>query len=152
MPPYFFSRYDPQSIACGSSLLLIVSALLLFTVPLLSINLSDFCLLHVQCANCKLLMSLGCPPFAIGIIWSMHADSGCGYFSLKSTGFPHIPQHVCVAYIFFLFFSNAPRCAPSLSALNTFGIPKNFLYAKRHHEIVMMSFTCIIYSLCNLLL
>lgn len=49
----------------------------------------------------------------------MHGDNGCGYFNPKSTGFPHIPHTVCVAYIFFLFRSNAPRCDPSRSGLYT---------------------------------
>lgn len=116
--PSYFSLYFAQSIDCGNNLLLLISALLLLTVPLLSISLSDFCRLQVQCASCKFSMSLGCPPLANGIIWSIHGDNGCGYFNLKSTGFPHIPQILCVAYIFFLFFSNAPLWVPSLSALN----------------------------------
>lgn len=47
----------------------------------------------------------------------MHADSGCGYFSEKSTGFPQIPQTVWVAYIFFLLIRNCCWCEPLRSGL-----------------------------------
>ena len=45
----------------------------------------------------------------------MQGASGDGKRKEKSTGFPHIPQIVCVAYIFFLFFSNAVRWVPCWS-------------------------------------
>src|SRR5699024_10729554 len=47
--------------------------------------LSDFCRLHVQWANCRLLMSEGCPFLATGMIWSTVALIGCGTFNVKST-------------------------------------------------------------------
>ncbi len=47
----------------------------------------------------------------------MHADIGCGYLIVKSTGLPHIPQTDWVAYIRALFFSKAVRCSPYLSGL-----------------------------------
>ena len=78
-------------------------------------SLSDFCRLHVQWASWRLSISLGCPPLAMGMMWSIHGESGCGYFSVKSTGRPQMPHTVCVAYIFFLFLSNAMRCVPSWS-------------------------------------
>lgn len=140
MPPPYFSLYFAQSIDCGNNLLLFISALLLLTVPLLSISLSDFCRLQVQCASCKFSMSLGCPPLANGIIWSIHGDNGCGYFSLKSTGFPHIPQILCVAYIFFLFFSKAPLCVPSLSALNVVAIIIHTLLPNHAHLSLLTVF------------
>ena len=49
----------------------------------------------------------------------MQADSGCGYFKEKSTGFPQIPQTVCVAYIFFLLMRNCCWCEPFRSGLGT---------------------------------
>ena len=85
-----------------------------------SISLSLFCLLQVQWASWRLSKSDGCPPLAIGMIWSMQAESGCGYLSAKSTGFPQIPHTDCVANIFFLFRSKAPRWEPSLSGLFRF--------------------------------
>ena len=62
-------------------------------------------------------MSEGWPPFAMGMIWSMQADSGCGYFKEKSTGLPQIPQTVWVAYIFFLLIRNCCWCEPLRSGL-----------------------------------
>ncbi len=47
----------------------------------------------------------------------MQADSGCGYFKEKSTGFPQIPQTVWVAYIFFLLIRNCCWCEPLRSGL-----------------------------------
>lgn len=114
MPPY--PRYCVQSIDCGRTRLLIASRCPA-SYPLSSTSLSDFCRLHVQCASCRFDRSLGCPPFAIGMIWSMHGDSGCGYLYEKSTGFPQMPHTFCVARIFFLFFSNAPLWLPSWSSL-----------------------------------
>lgn len=86
-------------------------------IPLSASNLSDFCLLQVQCANWRLSLSDGCPPFDTGIMWSMHLDNGCGYFKVLSTGLPQIPQISWVAYIHALFFSNCFRWVPSLSGL-----------------------------------
>lgn len=94
-------------------------AFLISFLKLLLNNLSDFCLLQYQCASCRLFISLGWPPFDIGIIWSIHGDKGSGYFLEKSTGLPQIPQTVCVAYIFLLFLSKTPRWVPSLSGLGT---------------------------------
>ena len=103
-----------QSSECGSIRLDMTSAF--WSTIFFSTSLSDFCRLQVQCASCMFSMSDGCPPLDIGMMWSMHGASGLGYFSLKSTGFPQIPQTLCVWYIFFLFFSNAPRCVPYLPA------------------------------------
>lgn len=111
----FYALYFFQSCDCGSTLLLTISSPCFSIV--LFINLSLFSLLQVQCANCILSISLGCPPFAIGIIWSIQGERGWGYFIEKSTGFPHIPHVVHVANIFFLFLSKAPLCVPSLSGL-----------------------------------
>ena len=83
-----------------------------------STSLSDFWRLQHQWASCKFDMSDGCPPLAIGIMWSIQADSGCGYLSVKSTGLPHIPHTVCVAYIRFLFARNCCWWAPLRSGLS----------------------------------
>lgn len=78
-------------------------------------SLSDLERLQVQCASCRLSISLGWPPFAIGMIWSMQGDRGCGYLQEKSTGFPQMPHTVWLAYIRFFARSKARRCVPSLS-------------------------------------
>ena len=119
--PHQFALYSSHLIECGKSLLLIalVSSV---TNPRSASNLSDFCLLHVQCASCKLSLSDGWPPLLTGMIWSMHLDNGCGYFNVLSTGLPHIPHTSWVAYIHALFFSNCLRWVPSLSGLNFAGM------------------------------
>lgn len=110
----YLPLYLVQSVECGNTLLLKVGSALL---AVRSIILSDFWRLQHQCASCKLLKSLGCPPFAIGTMWSMTGDKGCGYFKDLSTGLPHIPQTSCVASILFLLRSNCRRCTPFWSAL-----------------------------------
>lgn len=118
MPPSQ-PRYAVQSVLCGRFLLLI-SPLTSVTKPLSMNSLSLFCLLQVQWASCKLLMSLGWPPFAIGIMWSIHFAIGLGYLSDMSTGLPHMPHIFWVAYIRALFFSNCPRWVPFSSGLYAF--------------------------------
>jgi len=113
--PLQLLRYAAQSQARGRTLFESVCSSCALLVGFNS--LSDFCLLQVQCASCRLSMSLGWPPFATGMMWSIHGDNGCGYLLSKSTGLPQMPQHVCVAYIFFLFRSKARRWVPSLSGL-----------------------------------
>ena len=104
---------------CGRFLLLI-SPLTSVTKPFSINNLSLFCLLHVQWASWRLFISEGWPPFAMGIIWSMHFANGCGYLSVMSTGLPHIPHTVWVAYILFLLRSNWRRWVPFSSGLLLF--------------------------------
>ena len=110
-PPY--ALYDFQSMDCGKTLL----SMLLSAMYFLLITLSDLPRLHDRCASCKFCRSDGCPPFAIGMMWSTVGLIGSGNFSEKSTGFPHIAHIVCVAYIVFLFLSNAALNVPSLSGL-----------------------------------
>lgn len=110
-PPY--ALYAFQSIDCGKTLL----SMLLSAMYFLLITLSAFPLLHDRCASCRFCKSDGCPPFDMGMMWSTVGLIGSGNFSEKSTGFPHISQIVCVAYIVFLFLSNAALNVPSLSGL-----------------------------------
>ena len=44
------------------------------------------------------------------MMWSSVGLNGWGYFSEKSTGFPHIAHTDWVAYILFRFFSSWPLC------------------------------------------
>ena len=81
-------------------------------------SLSDFCLLHCQCANCMFWISDGWPFLLIRITWSITGDRGCGYFRDLSTGRPQIAQVLLVFRIIFLFISNATRCGPLRSALS----------------------------------
>ena len=83
-------------------------------------SFTPLALLHVQWASCKLPRSDGCPPLSIGMMWSMQGLIGSGYFNVLSTGFPHIPQMLCVANIFFFADSNALLCVPSWSGLSLF--------------------------------
>lgn len=111
-----FALYVFQSKVCGRSRLLMVRA---GSASTGFIILFDFSRLQHRCANCKLLMSLGCPPRDTGMIWSTVGDNGCGGRNVLSTGLPQIPQTSCAAIIFFLFFSNCTRCAPMRSALRS---------------------------------
>lgn len=135
MPPYY-AWYAAQSNDCGSILFDICCS------PCgdvkLKFILSLFCLLQVQCANCRLSRSLGCPPFAIGIIWSIVLDIGCGYFKDISTGFPHIPQMFWEAYIRRLFISNCPLCVPSRSGLFRIAYPLRILL-----NTSLLAFVCV---------
>lgn len=79
------------------------------TILFLISSLSDFCLLQHLCASWRLLMSHGCPPLLTGTMWSIVGDRGCGYFKLKSTGLPQIPQTVWVFMMRARAFSYAPR-------------------------------------------
>ena len=66
--PYTFNYhdlYEVQSVDQGSTRLDVTSADPFGFTPII---LSDFCLLQVQCASCKLLMSDGWPPRATGIM------------------------------------------------------------------------------------
>lgn len=78
-------------------------------------SLSDFCLLQVACASCKLSSELGCPCLEIGMIWSTTGAIGFGGFNVTSTGYPQIPQVFCVFNIRFRFRSYAARWVPVLS-------------------------------------
>ena len=98
---------------CGKFLLPITFVPFVFSS---AYSLSDFCLLHCQCANCKLAMSDGCPFLFTGTMWSMTGLNGWGYLRSLSTGWPHIPQVFLVFKIIFLFFSKATLCGPLRSA------------------------------------
>src|SRR5574344_1007395 len=74
-------------------------------------------MLHWLCASARFFISLGCPPFDIGTIWSITALKGCGYFNFLSTGPPHILQVSCVANILFLLNSYCTLWLPLLSGL-----------------------------------
>ena len=80
-------------------------------------NLLLFCRLQHMWASCRLLMSDGCPPLSIGMMWSMHALIGCGHGMDLSTGRPQMPQVSCDFKMRCLFFSNTLRCDVVLSAL-----------------------------------
>ena len=106
--------YCVQSVDKGKFLFEITS---LLNVPLSFINLSDFCRLQIQCAICKFSMSLGCPPFDTGMMWSIQGLIGCGALRLMSIGLPQIPQTFSDLSNLFLFLSKAARCGPCLSVL-----------------------------------
>ena len=100
-------------------------------------SLSLFRLLQVQCASWRFSIADGWPPFATGMMWSTHGLNGSGYFRLKSTSRPQIPQTVCVAKILFLFLSNWARWGPSLSGrfLSAIHFPPGvFFIAKDPHR------------------
>ena len=107
--------YFVQSLDCGRLRLPTTVALADLSS---AYNLSDFCLLHCQCASCRLLMSDGWPFRLIGMMWSITGDKGCGYFNDLSTGSPQIPQVFLVFRIIFLFFSKATLWGPLRSGLS----------------------------------
>ena len=123
-----YDLYFVQSLLCGRFLFPTTE----LPVDLSSAyNLSDFCLLHCQCDNCKFLMSDGWPFLLIGMMWSITGLKGCGYFNDLSTGSPHIPQVFLVLRIIFLFFSKATRCGPVLSCRRVFIDRGAFLFLGR---------------------
>lgn len=109
--------YFSQLVDCGK---LRFPTIAFFSKFCSAYNLSDFCLLHCQWASCKFLMSDGCPFLFTGMMWSITGDSGWGYLSDLSTGWPQIPQVFWVLSNIFLFFSNATRCGPLRSARSSF--------------------------------
>nr|DAN04164.1 MAG TPA: hypothetical protein [Caudoviricetes sp.] len=62
----YFLLYAVQSKDCGKFLLPITSLSCFFSCTTNSLSL--LALLHCQCAICRLLISLGCPPLLMGTI------------------------------------------------------------------------------------
>lgn len=111
---------------CGSTLFEINSDFFAKSLFLSVTALLPLTWLQIRWVSCRLLNADGWPPFAIGMIWSTEAESGCGKRKDLSTGWPQMAQTSEDAITIFLFFSKADWWVPSLSGRFLFFITISF--------------------------